>query len=225
MNGPGKSAGPQAASLAVSSAAVSPTARASLSATKHAVAHASSATPAAAASSATAGATAGATQAGTATGSSPTPAAAKSTAASGPAATPGPTGPNLVADGDFSDPTLSAWNNMHTNSVVVSGGVNGENAVEITGSTAGVAEIVSGLTPGKTYQLTGWSLSDSGGTYIGVKEYDSTGGQSHINNTASWAEVTITFTEGAGDTTADVFCWQSVAGVGYCSDVSLYALS
>jgi hypothetical protein len=35
----------------------------------------------------------------------------------------------------------------------------------------------------------------------------------------------MTFTPGPGHTTAQVFCWQAVAGVGYCTDVSLRALA
>jgi hypothetical protein len=34
----------------------------------------------------------------------------------------------------------------------------------------------------------------------------------------------MTFTPASGDTTAEIFCWQSVAGTGYCSNVSLYAV-
>jgi hypothetical protein len=57
-----------------------------------------------------------------------------------------------------------------------------------------------------------------------VKEYDSTNGKSQINDTASWSEVGIDFTVGAGDTSADIFCWQSVVGTGYCSDIQVHAL-
>jgi hypothetical protein len=35
----------------------------------------------------------------------------------------------------------------------------------------------------------------------------------------------MTMTEGAGHTTAEVFCGQAVAGTGYCTNVSLRAMN
>jgi hypothetical protein len=35
----------------------------------------------------------------------------------------------------------------------------------------------------------------------------------------------MTFTPEPGHTTAEVFCWQAVAGTGYCTDVSVRAMS
>jgi hypothetical protein len=108
---------------------------------------------------------------------------------------------------------------------VVSGGEDGGNAELMTGPTVGVSQIVTGLKPGQTYQVTGWVISKSGGgTYIGVKDYDSTVGVSHASGSTSWTELDMTFTEGAGQTTAEVFCWQAPAGNGYASNVSLRAL-
>jgi hypothetical protein len=144
-----------------------------------------------------------------------------------PAGNPGPTGPNLVADGDFTDASLSAWDNQVLNAVVVSSGQDGGYAAQMNGEpTAGVSQIVTGLKPGTTYELTGWIISKTGGsTYVGIKAYDSTAGVSRAVSSTSWTEVTMTMTEGAGHTTAEVFCWQAVAGIGYCTNVSLRALS
>jgi serine/threonine-protein kinase len=141
--------------------------------------------------------------------------------------TPAPTGPNLVVDGNFADASLSAWDNRVANTVVVSAGRDGGNAAQMTGGpTAGASQIVTGLKPGTTYQLSGWILSNTGGhTYIGVKAYDATGGLSRVGSSTSWTEVTMTFTESAGHSTAEVFCWQAVSGTGYCADVSLKVLS
>jgi serine/threonine-protein kinase len=154
-------------------------------------------------------------------------AAQKTSAASTPAApagNPEPTGPNLVNDGDFTGSDLSAWNNFVTNTVLVSSGPDGGNAAQMTGASSGINEEVTGLTPGTSYELTGWALSDSGGgTYIGAKGYDSSGGVSRATGSTTWSELSMTFTATA--TSTQVFCWQSAAGNGFCTDVSLRALS
>ncbi len=167
-----------------------------------------------------------ATDAGT-----PAAAATAGTSSSAPSGTPGsaaPTGANLVADGDFSDPTLSAWNHQVLNTTVVSAGARGGSAAQMTGGpTAGVSQIVTGLVPDKEYELTGWIISDTGNysTYIGAKAYDSGTGVSRALNSTTWSEIVLTFTPAPGHTTAEVFCWQAVAGTGYCTDVSVRAMS
>jgi hypothetical protein len=174
-----------------------------------------------------------------ATAATTTPAAAPTTApvsattpadipSGAPAGTPGPTGPNLVSDGDFSNPNLSdsAWSDYVWNTVVVNGGTRGGYAAEMTGDpTAGITQIIT-VKPGQEYQLTGWIISDTGGnaTYVGVKQYDSTKGVSHALNTTSWTETVMNFTPGPGHTTATVFCWQAIAGTGYCTDISVRAI-
>jgi hypothetical protein len=95
----------------------------------------------------------------------------------------------------------------------------------MTGPTVGVSQIVTGLKPGQSYELTGWALSKAGGrTYIGAKDYDTTGDHSSATTSNSWTELPRTFTEGAGHTTVEIYCWQADAGTGYCSDISLRAL-
>ena len=80
-----------------------------------------------------------------------------------------PSGPNLVVDGDFAQPTLAAWNNQVWNTALVSDGVNGFNAAQMTATTtAGLSEIVTGLTPGAPHQLRGWISSDGGATWVGA---------------------------------------------------------
>src|SRR6185437_14097182 len=137
---------------------------------------------------------------------------------------PEPTGPNLVGDGDFTG-SISDWNNYVTGTVIVSGGEDGGDAAQMTGPSVGVSQIVSGLKPGQMYELTGWAMSKDGGrTYIGAKNYDSTGDHSSATTNSSWSELPRTFTEGAGHTTVEIYCWQADAGVGFCSNISLRAL-
>jgi len=218
----GKTAGPQASSLVVASHGP---AAASAGVTSPAASHSASPSSSAHAStgsgqpSATAAATH--TQAPPAASQRPSTQAPTHTAAPNP---PEPTGPNLVGDGDFTG-SISDWNNYVTGTVIVSGGEDGGDAAQMTGPSVGVSQIVSGLKPGQMYELTGWAMSKDGGrTYIGAKNYDSTGDHSSATTNSSWSELPRTFTEGAGHTTVEVYCWQADAGVGYCSNISLRAL-
>jgi hypothetical protein len=113
-----------------------------------------------------------------------------------------------------------------TNTAVTgTAGPSGGYAARMTGNpTAGVAQYVTVLKSGTTYQLTGWVISNTGGgTYIGSKGYDSTDGVSRETTAANWTELTMTF-KAIGDKT-EIFCWQAVAGTGYCTDLSLRALN
>jgi hypothetical protein len=208
----GKAAGPMASPLVADTQSQIPSARASHRSTSP------SARPSTSAVKSTA-----------APVSTPEPATAPSSAVpSGVPAVPEPIGPNLVADGDFSDSTLSAWDDLVSNTTVVSGGSRGGYAAQMTGNpTAGVTQTITGLRPGTEYELTGWIISDTGdyATYVGVKKYNDTVGVSHALNSSTWAETVMTFIPGPGDTTAEVFCWQAVAGTGYCSDISVHAMS
>jgi len=92
--------------------------------------------------------------------------------------------------------------------------------------TAGVNQTVS-VKPGTSYELSGWIISDTSEntTMIWVRNYDDTDGISRRVDNTTWTEVTMTFTPIAGHTSADIFCWQPVAGTGYCSKLSMHALS
>jgi hypothetical protein len=221
MSGPtaGNTAGPQASPLVAATQSQAALARTASPAASHRPS-ARASTPLAQPSATAVASTAAPVD--TAGPANPTP------ASSAPVGNPGPTGPNLVADGDFSDSTLSAWDHLVQNTVVVSAGQRGGYAAQMNGDpTAGVTQTLTGLKPGTKYELTGWIISDTGNysTYVGVKAYDDTGGVSRALNNTTWTETTMTFTPGPGHTTALVFCWQAVAGTGYCTDVSVRAMS
>jgi serine/threonine-protein kinase len=152
-----------------------------------------------------------------------TPAASASTPAA-PVSTPGPVGPDLITDGDFTEPNLDAWEPV-SSSALVSGEQGKSSAVEMDGPPAGVNQTVA-VKPGTTYELSGWILSDTGAntTMIGVRNFNATDGISQRVDNTTWTKVTMTFTPIAGYTSADVFCWQPVAGAGYCTGLSMYAL-
>jgi serine/threonine-protein kinase len=162
--------------------------------------------------------------AATTTASLASPTAGAPVASAAPVGTPGPVGPDLIADGDFTEPNLDAWEPV-SSSALVSGEQGRSSAVEMDGPPAGVNQTVA-VKPGTTYELSGWILSDTGAntTMIGVRNFNATDGISQRVDNTTWTKVTMTFTPIAGHTSADIFCWQPVAGAGYCTGLSLYAL-
>ncbi|MBV9445177.1 MAG: protein kinase [Streptosporangiaceae bacterium] len=137
-----------------------------------------------------------------------------------------PYGPNLVTDGDFSDPTLSAWNYAVYQALLSPGaGVSGQNAVVLTATPeAGIAETISGLQPGGHYLLTGWIQATASPIYIGARD-DASGKEVDVSaEPASWEKLSLDFTVPSGQTSAVVFCVQRRGGSGYCSNISVHAL-
>jgi hypothetical protein len=93
-----------------------------------------------------------------------------------------------------------------------------------SGAGAGVAQDLTGLTPGTTYQLTGWVMSGEmvGTVYLGVKNYNEAASISQTTTSASWTFESMTFTP-VGDS-AEIWCWRLAAGYGYCDNISVRAM-
>ncbi|HEX6528092.1 MAG TPA: protein kinase [Streptosporangiaceae bacterium] len=137
-----------------------------------------------------------------------------------------PYGPNLVADGDFSDPTLSAWNYAVYQALLSPGaGVSGQNAVVLTATPeAGIAETISGLQSGGHYLLTGWVEATASPIYIGARD-DASGKEVDVSaEPATWEKLSLDFTVPSGQTSAVVFCVQRRGGSGSCSNITVHAL-
>lgn len=137
-----------------------------------------------------------------------------------------PFGPNLVIDGTFSDPSLSAWDYAVLQAVISPGaGIDGQNAAVLTATPqAGIAERVNGLRSGGHYVLTGWVQAASSPVYIGARD-DSNGTEVDVSSLASsWKKLSVNFTVPQGQSSAVVFCVQQRGGTGYCSDFAVYAL-
>jgi serine/threonine protein kinase, bacterial len=135
-------------------------------------------------------------------------------------------GPNLLADGDFADSTLIAWNYVQVGVILVpEGGMNGGNAVRLTGTqAAAVGQTVSGLTPGASYLVTGWVQTNGEPVYIGAMDTDGSNNMHASTGSASWTEVSKVFTVEPGQTSADVFCIQESGGTSYCADMTFRAM-
>jgi serine/threonine protein kinase, bacterial len=137
-----------------------------------------------------------------------------------------PYGPNLVADGNFSDPTLGAWNYAVYQAALTPGaGVGGQNAVVLTATPeAGIAETISGLRSGGHYVLSGWVEATASPIYIGARD-DASGKEVDVSaEPATFQKLSLDFTVPSGQTSAVIFCVQRRGGSGYCSDLSVRAL-
>lgn len=136
-------------------------------------------------------------------------------------------GPNLVDNGNFSDGTLSGWDYATENAQVNPGsGPSSGNAVELTADPqAGVAEVITGLSPGTHYLVTGWGEESESPLFIGAMNDDDAGdGKVHFTVTSgSWKHGSVIFTLGRGLTSAVVFCVQA-SGSGLCADITFQAM-
>ena len=150
---------------------------------------------------------------------------AKSSGGSGSGGGSGPHGPDLAVDGTFADPTLSSWNYGAENAALDPGaGVNGQNAARLTATPqAGIAETITGISPGK-YVLSGYIQASSSPLYIGERN-DATGKEvDESAQPAGWEKLSVDFTVPSGQNSAVIFCVQQKGGSGLCSDMTVYAL-
>jgi hypothetical protein len=86
-----------------------------------------------------------------------------------------------------------------------------------------VAETISGLTPGRRYLVTGWVQTEDGSpVYVGAFDNDNTADVKGYSGT--WEKLSVVYTAGTGQTTAEVFCIMKAGGTGFCTDMSFRAI-
>jgi eukaryotic-like serine/threonine-protein kinase len=143
-----------------------------------------------------------------------------------PAGTPQPAGPDLAVNGSFDTGQLAPWmdtgNSVVTNLQAKTGSYSA--AMHSTGTGAGVAQDLTGLTPGTTYQLTGWVMSGeiAGNVFLGVRDYNEAMSTSRASASTSWTFESMTFTPMTD--TAQIWCSRLAGGYGYCDNVSVRAM-
>ena len=137
-------------------------------------------------------------------------------------ATPAFAQDNLLANPGFETGTITGWAASYGNYAVVTTNVHsGTYAGEVSYGSA-IAQNVTGLTPNTTYTLTGWLESQTAGqvVYLGVQSFGGTG-TSKSTKTTPYTQLTVTFTTGATNTSANIFVYNSGSDLSYCDDLSL----
>ncbi|GIG56810.1 hypothetical protein Lfu02_11820 [Longispora fulva] len=135
-----------------------------------------------------------------------------------------PTCANLAANGDFEAGTLAPWT-VYNRGALDPTAHAGTAGVRV-GAYPGSVEQVVTVAPNTTYTLAGWGRVSATDTQvvIGVKSFGGTETRAPAFTTMSWAFGSVTFTTGATNTTARIYCYARVGtGYGYCDDITLVA--
>ncbi len=130
---------------------------------------------------------------------------------------------NLVSNPGFETGSLSPWINLSGASVVSNNAHTGNYAVQTGNANSGVSQTISGLSSSHTYTLTGWVKSSNGSDaiYVGVKNYGGTE-TNNFTTSSTYTQITVTFTTGSSNTSADIYCWKNGgSAASYCDDFSV----
>ena len=132
-----------------------------------------------------------------------------------------------MADPGFETGLLeNGWTASHDAHITTTNPHSGTYAGEIDATAAGgdgaIEQVVTGLTPNTAYTLTGWVRTDGGVTYLGAKQYNTTGGTADASTTSTgWTQLTDYFTTGAASTSVDIYCYRPTVGTSACDDITL----
>lgn len=142
-----------------------------------------------------------------------------------PTATPtsgGGGGTNLIVNPGFETGSLSPWASWN-NSVQANNARTGTYSMRVGTAEGSGEQVVTGLQPNTTYVLSGWvkTSATSVTANVGVKNFG--GSQIFSGSTStSYTQRSVTFTTGASNTSATVYCYKpTTTGYIYCDDMSL----
>ncbi|WP_052441304.1 RICIN domain-containing protein [Streptacidiphilus anmyonensis] len=132
---------------------------------------------------------------------------------------------NLIPGGDFESGNLPGWNAVDAAVVTDAAAHSPTHDLRLqsgAGQYATMEYTVRGLSPNTTYTYSGWVRADSGAsTSFGVKKFGGAQVSAHTSATG-WTRESDTFTTGAADTSATVFCYlPSASSTSTCDDLSL----
>jgi hypothetical protein len=144
-----------------------------------------------------------------------------------PSPTPFPVVTNLINDPGFeSGKVCCGWNAYGSYSIDSTRMHSGNFAAQLETGGSGVFQIVNGLSSNTSYVLRGWVMTENATdeVYIGVKNFDGAADWNQVTTSPFYTELTLTFTTGVGNTSAEVYCWKQTASNSYvyCDDLSLY---
>ncbi|MFC7626019.1 carbohydrate binding domain-containing protein [Microlunatus sp. GCM10028923] len=134
----------------------------------------------------------------------------------------------LLKNGGFEQGVLGDWKQIlgtHDDNFVVAQDMQqGDYALQTSiNGHSGVEQVVSGLVPGASYELTGWARSVKSGEEMRVGVYSFGNSEKFAPVTADqWTKVTVPFTMGDTATSAKIYCLkESGLDVGFCDTLSL----
>jgi len=126
---------------------------------------------------------------------------------------------SYIPNAGFETGQLAPWNTTTNAVVVADNAYEGSYAVRTGPSYSGVDMVVTGLTPNTKYTLGAWVKNAAPGnlTFLGVKSY---GGVETNSGTAAtnYTRLTVTFTTGNGNTTADIYVWKNTGNANAYAD-------
>ncbi len=150
-------------------------------------------------------------------GAMPTP-----TATGGPTATPAPTATatpaptNLLGNPGFESGSTNPWTFWPSGagSLVGSGQRSGSYAAKVTSTNAGTYQVVSGLSPNTMYTARAYLRAGGSGTsgYLYAKNFGGSTVTSATVTGSSYTLVTVTFTTGTSNTSAEIGVWRPSGG-------------
>ncbi|HCT81013.1 MAG TPA: hypothetical protein DGT23_31490 [Micromonosporaceae bacterium] len=130
---------------------------------------------------------------------------------------------NLAVNGDFETGALSPWTVYLRGVVDATNAHSGSYGVRVGPYPGSVEQVVS-VSPNTSYVLSGWGKVSNTDTQvvIGVKNHGGAETRAPAFVSTTYVHGSVTFTTGASNTTARIYCYARVGtGYGYCDDIVL----
>jgi len=118
---------------------------------------------------------------------------------------------NLLSNAGLESGSLSPWTNWPSGGSVVSSNVHsGSYTAKQTGSSAGISRTISGLSSNTTYVFRAWIKAGASGNkaYLYAKNFGGQSTQSVTSGALVYQQVSLTFTTGASNTSAEIGLWR-----------------
>lgn len=134
-----------------------------------------------------------------------------------------PVSAELLANWGFEDGVIAPWTNFSGGSIVTND-VRSGNYAGYLPSQGSFEQVVTGLTPGASYEVSGWAKVEGGGTgevIVGVKDYGGAAVDAVITADV-YTEGRNSFTMGSASTSATIYCFRYWGDLGaFCDDFSV----